>query len=182
MKNEKKIQIIKAAQKRLSKHGLHKTTLDEIARDLRMGKATLYYYFQSKEDIFYATVEFEISQLTAEIAEIFSNETAGKEQKLTDYLIYKETALNKFPVLAQLYSFFMKETANDRDSEMIKALLAEETKLVSGVLNPEGKSKEEILTAASALAVQSWGNCLTKKISPFNEVDLKIVYVQTAKI
>jgi len=48
---ERKIQIIKAAVKRFTKHGLHKTTLDEVARDLRIGKATIYNYFESKEDL-----------------------------------------------------------------------------------------------------------------------------------
>jgi AcrR family transcriptional regulator len=53
---EKKLQIIKAAAKRFDKHGLAKTTLNEIARDLRIGKATLYGYFSSKEELFFSVL------------------------------------------------------------------------------------------------------------------------------
>ena len=54
---DRKIQILKAAVKRFAKHGLNKTTLDEIARDLRIGKATIYNYFESKEELFYETIK-----------------------------------------------------------------------------------------------------------------------------
>lgn len=182
MKNDKKVQIIKAAQKRLSKHGLHKTTLDEIARDLRIGKATLYYYFQSKEDIFYETVDFEISQLITEITEIFANTELNKEQKLNEYFLYKENTPNKFPILSQVCSFFLKETAGVKDFEIMKKVLTTEEKLITGVLIKEENTNEEILKKASALVVQSWGNCLIKKFPPFNEVDLNSVYQITAKI
>jgi len=43
MANERKIQIIKAAAKRFARHGLNKTTLDEVARDIRIGKATIFF-------------------------------------------------------------------------------------------------------------------------------------------
>ncbi len=51
MPNDRKIQIIKAAAKRFARHGLNKTTLDEVARDIRIGKATIYHYFTSKDDL-----------------------------------------------------------------------------------------------------------------------------------
>ena len=43
MANDRKNQIIKAAAKRFARHGLNKTTLDEVARDIRIGKATIYH-------------------------------------------------------------------------------------------------------------------------------------------
>ncbi len=57
MANERKIQIIKAAAKRFARHGLNKTTLDEVARDIRIGKATIYHYFTSKDDLYFATLK-----------------------------------------------------------------------------------------------------------------------------
>ena len=46
MLKERKQQIIRAAVKRFARHGHGKTTLDEIARDIRIGKATIYHYFE----------------------------------------------------------------------------------------------------------------------------------------
>jgi TetR/AcrR family transcriptional regulator len=57
--NEKTIEIIQAAQKRMMNYGFSKVTMDEIAEDIGMKKASLYYYFPTKEDIFRAVIKNE---------------------------------------------------------------------------------------------------------------------------
>ncbi len=52
-------QILKVAQKRFGLYGLQKTTMQEIAFDLGISKASLYYYFPDKEHLFKAVVEME---------------------------------------------------------------------------------------------------------------------------
>lgn len=47
----KKNQIIKAALKRFSYFGVNKTTMAEIAGDVAISKANLYYYFADKTDL-----------------------------------------------------------------------------------------------------------------------------------
>ena len=49
---EKEAAILKSAQKRFMTYGYSKVTMDEIAEDIGMAKASLYYYFQTKDDIF----------------------------------------------------------------------------------------------------------------------------------
>ena len=44
--------IIKGALKVFNNSGIEKTTMDEIAKESGFGKATLYYYFSSKEEVF----------------------------------------------------------------------------------------------------------------------------------
>jgi AcrR family transcriptional regulator len=51
--------IINAAQKRFGIYGVEKTTMKEIADDLHMSKAALYYYFPDKEDLYAMVVEKE---------------------------------------------------------------------------------------------------------------------------
>lgn len=46
-----KIKIIQAAYKVFSKKGYHPSKMDEIAREVGVSKATLYSYFESKEDL-----------------------------------------------------------------------------------------------------------------------------------
>ncbi len=181
MENDKKVQIIKAAQKRLAKHGLQKTTLEEIARDLRIGKATIYHYFRSKEEIFYETVNFEVSILIADIREIFSDSALAKKQKVITYLSYKETALNKFPILAQVFNYLYSGSINEKDMETIHKLIAEEEKLITDLLLTSEIGTDTAKTA-SAVAAQSWGNCLIKKISPFAETDMQNLYEVLAGI
>src|SRR5690606_32495335 len=47
----RKDQIIEAALKRLAHFGFHKTTMNEIADDLRITKANLYYYYPDKSTL-----------------------------------------------------------------------------------------------------------------------------------
>ena len=56
-----KAEILKAAERVFQKWGSNKTTMEDIAREAGKGKSTLYYYYQSKEEIFDAVVivEFE---------------------------------------------------------------------------------------------------------------------------
>lgn len=47
----RKAEIINEATKYFAKYGYHHTTLDEVAGELGIRKATIYYYFRSKEEI-----------------------------------------------------------------------------------------------------------------------------------
>ena len=51
-RNLRKEQILNAALKVFKANELEKATMDEIAKQADFGKATLYYYFSSKEEIF----------------------------------------------------------------------------------------------------------------------------------
>ena len=55
-KQRKKL-ILKGALEVFNKHGIEKTTMDEIALESGFGKATLYYYFSSKDDVFIDIME-----------------------------------------------------------------------------------------------------------------------------
>ena len=48
----RKDQILESALKVFKINGIEGTTMDEIAKHADFGKATLYYYFSSKEEIF----------------------------------------------------------------------------------------------------------------------------------
>jgi AcrR family transcriptional regulator len=49
--------IINAAESQFIRFGFRKTTMEDIAKAAGIGKATLYYYFKSKEEIFAAMTE-----------------------------------------------------------------------------------------------------------------------------
>ncbi len=86
--NEKKKIITQVAQNIFSKYGLIKTTVDEIAKAARMGKASLYHYFQSKEDIFKEVVEKENKYLKEKIREAIINEDTP-QKKMKIYILKK---------------------------------------------------------------------------------------------
>ena len=51
-RHERKMRILKGALNVFSDVGIEKTTMDEIALESGFGKAPLYYYFSSKDDVF----------------------------------------------------------------------------------------------------------------------------------
>lgn len=61
--DEMRNSIINAATKAFSRFGFRRTSMDDIAHSLRMGKSSIYYYyFKGKEEIFKAVVAREANQ------------------------------------------------------------------------------------------------------------------------
>ena len=56
-RNLRKHRIIEGALKVFNEVGIEKTTMDEIAVESGFGKATLYYYFTSKDEVFVEIME-----------------------------------------------------------------------------------------------------------------------------
>ncbi|MBO9703035.1 MAG: TetR/AcrR family transcriptional regulator [Sporocytophaga sp.] len=80
--------ILNAAQKRFGHYGLCKTTMNEIAADVGMGKASLYYYFPDKEAVFQAVIQKEQEEFLAEMKKHMNAETDAASQ-LKHYVKYR---------------------------------------------------------------------------------------------
>lgn len=91
--------IMKITREIFSKYGFKKTTLDDIANAVRKGKSSLYYYFESKEDLFQAVIMKEVDILAHEL-EIVINRNTDPIDKLRDYIL---TKLTTFRSLANFY-------------------------------------------------------------------------------
>lgn len=71
-KTEVKEKIVQAAITTFSKYGYDKTRMDDIAESAKLGKGTLYLYFKSKEELFYAISENSIKELKEQLSKLFS--------------------------------------------------------------------------------------------------------------
>ncbi len=63
--------IIAAALISFSKKGFDKTRMDDIALESNVSKGTLYIYFKSKEDLFYALCEKNLIELRNRLFSLF---------------------------------------------------------------------------------------------------------------
>lgn len=68
--------IIESATKHFSRYGFHKTTMDEIAKNIHKAKGVLYYYFKSKEELFKEVLKQELNLVKQELS-IITN--SGKD-------------------------------------------------------------------------------------------------------
>ncbi len=159
MENDRKTQIIKAAVKRFSKHGPGKTTLDEIARDLRIGKATIYHYFVSKEALFYSSIEWESEQFIAEVKSIFDNEALSLRERFNEYFLCKEKLDQKYKLLYEIFLQLMKDDSFEKEKSILKSMLRKEEVILEMVLNPAYRMKElkHIPSLPVMFVITSWG-------------------------
>ena len=58
-KSDKVKLIIEASQRRFGLYGIEKTSMREIADDLKLSKASLYYYFPDKESRLSSLIRFQ---------------------------------------------------------------------------------------------------------------------------
>jgi AcrR family transcriptional regulator len=87
-------QIVESATKYFSRYGFHKTTMDEIARNIHKAKGILYYYFKSKEELFNEVLKQELGKLKTALLKIVQSDRNSLSM-LTDYMLTRFRMLNK---------------------------------------------------------------------------------------
>ena len=107
--------ILQAAQRRLGLYGYEKTTMKEIADDISMSKASLYYYFTDKDAIFKAVIEKEQKEFSARI-ETKIAELDDPEEMVKVYIDQRMRYFREFMNLSKFRS---------TEPEQVKPLLKE---------------------------------------------------------
>ena len=93
-KEEVRKKIILSAGEIFSHYGFKKTTMNEIARALKMGKSSVYYYFESKEDIFEAVVRHEANLLRNELTTAIKT-VESPVDKMKNYVFVRMKSFEK---------------------------------------------------------------------------------------
>jgi TetR/AcrR family transcriptional regulator len=140
LSRDKERQILDAAQKRFAVYGLSKVTMDEIAADIGMGKASLYYYFPTKEDLFRSVIERKQNEFLLGL-----RETARLNLSATEKLkLYADQRLKYSSELANLNLFGLHSLMSAKPifRELFEALAAEEEKFLCDVLRAGNQSGE----------------------------------------
>jgi TetR/AcrR family transcriptional regulator, repressor for uid operon len=71
-KTETREKIVDAAIVTFSKHGYDRTKMDNIAETANLSKGTIYLYFKSKEELFFAISENNIKALKEQLSVLFT--------------------------------------------------------------------------------------------------------------
>ena len=167
MANERKQQIIKAAAKRFARHGLAKTTLDEVARDIRIGKATIYHYFNSKDDLYFATLKWECENFIEQIKVVLENDELTLTQKLTEYFAQKEVVSENNKLIHESLLTFFNEKSFEQELDIINWMLNKEAELLKHFLTKyySQKIKKVSLVFPNFIVLNSWGMFFANKLN-----------------
>ncbi|HLN20862.1 MAG TPA: TetR/AcrR family transcriptional regulator [Bacteroidales bacterium] len=101
-RNTEKIRhITDVAQYLFGLHGFEKVTMNEIAEELKISKAQLYYYFPDKESLCLAVLEKEKNEFLSKISSLLE-EMDKPEKMLKDYSIERLKYFRRFLNLGRL--------------------------------------------------------------------------------
>jgi TetR/AcrR family transcriptional regulator len=95
---DKKTLILEAADNLFHRYGYAKTSLDDIAKEAGMGKGTIYYHFESKEEIFFGVVQQYAERFEKIIRDSVRNETNFIEKFTTLLTIPLKLAYQHAPL------------------------------------------------------------------------------------
>ncbi|EKV56551.1 TetR/AcrR family transcriptional regulator [Brachyspira hampsonii] len=102
-------QIVNAGKRLFKKYGFKKASMSDIALMVHKSKSSIYHYFKSKEEIFFAIAENEANDLKKELYEAIKKEDTA-ETKLRAYILTRQKGYIK---LANLYEALHSEIFED---------------------------------------------------------------------
>lgn len=149
--DEVREQVVQAARLVFARFGYKKTSLDDISREARKGKSTIYYYFKSKDEIFKAVIDAEAEIRKQAIQEQIS-QISDSKQKLKTYISVRMQTLKmvvnyyeaiKNDLLDNLYfvNSFRTEHFDDEILQVKDMLLEGMEKGEFSIANPELTAK-----------------------------------------
>lgn len=131
-------QIIDAAQSLFGIHGFEKVSMNEIADELRMSKASLYYYFPDKESLCKIVLEKEKGEFLQNISAMIEK-IPEPERMLEEYSIMRLNYFRRFLNLSRI----RQETYSALSPvyrEVLKMFRSKEQEIISSILR-KGISK-----------------------------------------
>ena len=143
LSKEREEQIIIAARKVFARYGFSKTTMEDISSEVEMGKASLYYYFPTKENLFQAAIKHEQDEFIKKADSIFQKQTsAGEKLK-----IYVDERLKFFHELVNLgtLSFYAVHDRHAIFLKMYESFAEQEVGIINNIIK-EGKTKGEFIS------------------------------------
>ena len=144
-------QILQAAGQLFHKYGLHKVTMDDVARAIGKGRSSLYYYYKSKEEILAAVMRHELDSMLDEVARAV-DQASSVEEKIYAFSVTKLRGAHRWRTLystletdmdADTLSAFKtaKQGFRDRVIERQRALVRQI--LLDGIAQGELRERDE---------------------------------------
>jgi AcrR family transcriptional regulator len=132
-KDQVKEKIGQVAMKCFARFGLDKTTLDDIAKEVGLNKASLYYYYKNKEDIFLEVAIAEGKNYLSSLQEKVLKKK-GTEARVNFYLVerinYYKNVLNMNRVSAETVNRMLPKFF-----ELFDAILVKEVEFLEKIIS-----------------------------------------------
>ena len=99
--------LVDVARQLFAKNGFENTTMNDIAISSGKGRRTLYTYFKSKEEVYYAVIESELERLSDKLDEVAAKKIRPQEKIIeliyTHLSMIKETGVRNGNLRAEFF-------------------------------------------------------------------------------
>ena len=154
---ERKAQIFQAALTCFSRKGYHQTTMDDIVAESGLSKGALYWYFESKKELFLSLFQEVMGQFS-QTWESIVNEKASATDKLLSSLALFRTEFKEFVPFFGVLMEAWALTIHDEDVENLTRELYEPYLDIMTRIVEEGITSGEfrvVSSQATALVVMT---------------------------
>ena len=126
--------LVDVARQLFAKNGLENTTMNDIAQASGKGRRTLYTYFKSKEDIYYAVIETELERLSDKLDEVAARKISPQDKVIeliyTHLSMIRETVVRNGNLRAEFFrNIWMVEKVrrhfDDAEVELFRKVFSE---------------------------------------------------------
>jgi AcrR family transcriptional regulator len=145
-----KAQILAAAEQQFCRFGFSKVTMEEIAAASGLRKASLYYYFTAKDDLFQAVMEKKRSEFRERVEEL-----AGRDEPAASRIFaYTDARCDYFDGLQNMNIADYKQVSRNASAvrEMFRAQAREEMQWLGALLADGARRGEFVLPAVATVA------------------------------
>ena len=118
--------LVDVARQLFAKKGLENTTMNDIAVSSGKGRRTLYTYFKSKEEIYYAVIESELERLSDKLDEVAAKKIRPQDKVIeliyTHLNMIRETVVRNGNLRAEFFRniWMVEKVRKNFDDEEIK--------------------------------------------------------------
>ncbi len=172
---DKRSEILAAAKELIARFGLKKTTADDIAKKARVSKATVYRYFNNKDEIFKEICKLEVDSIWEMVEKAVHRESTIRD-KLKAHLTTKIEAVHElvryYEITPELWNEYLPyiRLVQDRIATWEVTMLAEILKEgnISGELDVDRIDTIAYIMVTSLKALENpW--VLGKRSVPLSE-------------
>lgn len=153
-------QLIDKAAELFATRGYARTTMNDIAEELKLKRSSLYHYFRNKEEILDALIEEQTIAPTQMLKGLIERRSGTAIEKIREALVQsilrKLSESARFRVLDQI-EFEMPEKQATRHRQMKRAVLDLWSQLISkGIAAGELRKLDTRMAAFALLGITNW--------------------------
>ena len=172
---ERRQQIMDAALNCFARKGYHKTTMDDIVAESGLSKGSLYWYFKSKDELFFSLINSFFLEIQQDMDAIFEQPTSAtdKLRALSHEFasFYEEVAefLNVF------FEFWMLGALNEQLNHLFHDMLSRYRGVIASIIEDginAGEFKEVNADQLAVTVMAAYDGLWFYKMLMPNQVDL----------